>query len=308
MSRLLSQNLKRLRQEKNLTQEEAAEKLGVTPQTISRWECNTTLPDVMLLPEIAKLYCVTVDDLFREQNVAYENYAQRLASVYEDSRDPEDFMRCIAEFEKLFKTGKNSSDDRRMYGIMHQYMMEYCRDKALETFDNLIGEYDANRDEVYWMTIRQRLWLLTQTGKISEGVEKQLERVRNTPAEPQEWICLIQAYCDAEQNEEAYDCFLKAKARFPEEALIYVYGGDLCKKQGKIEEAFEYWDKALELDEDVCDVIWSKGFYYEENGRWQEAYETWAGLAEKYRKDGFTIEMQEPLRRADECMKKTREK
>ena len=64
MSQILSQTLKRLRTEKNYTQEEAARILGVTAQTISRWECNITLPDVMLLPEIAKLYCVTIDDLF----------------------------------------------------------------------------------------------------------------------------------------------------------------------------------------------------------------------------------------------------
>ena len=62
MSQLFSKNLKRLRTEKNYTQEEAAQILGVTAQTVSRWECGTTLPDVMLLPEIAKLYCVTVDD------------------------------------------------------------------------------------------------------------------------------------------------------------------------------------------------------------------------------------------------------
>ncbi len=307
MSRLLSQNLKRLRQEKSLTQEEAAEKLGVTPQTISRWERNTTLPDVMLLPEIAKLYCVTVDDLFIEQNVAYENYAQRLASVYEDSRDPEDFMRCTAEFEKLFRTGKYSPEDKRIYGIMHQHMMAYCRDKALETFDDLIGDRNAKRDEVYWMTIRQRLLLLTQTGKIEEGIKEQLERVNKNPTEPGEWMCLIQAYCDAGRDEDAYDCFQKAKARFPGEALVYVYGGDLCKKCGKIEEAFKYWDKALELDEDIYDVIWSKGYYYEETGEWQKAYETWTGLAEKYRIDGLTIEMQEPLKRSDECMKKIKQ-
>ena len=66
MSQSFSQNLKRLRTEKNYTQEEAAQFLGVTSQTISRWECGTTLPDVMLLPEIARLYCVTVDDLYNE--------------------------------------------------------------------------------------------------------------------------------------------------------------------------------------------------------------------------------------------------
>ena len=73
MTEQFSRNLKRLRTEKNYTQEEAARLLGVTAQTVSRWECGTTLPDVMLLPEIARLYCVAVDDLYRENADAYEN-------------------------------------------------------------------------------------------------------------------------------------------------------------------------------------------------------------------------------------------
>ena len=70
MNNLFSNNLKKLRLQKNLTQEQVAEVLGVSTQTISRWECNTTCPDIMLLPEIARLYCVTVDDLFKENSSA----------------------------------------------------------------------------------------------------------------------------------------------------------------------------------------------------------------------------------------------
>ena len=54
MNTTFSKNLKKLRLQKKLTQEQAAEVLGVSTQTISRWECNTTLPDVMLLPEIGQ--------------------------------------------------------------------------------------------------------------------------------------------------------------------------------------------------------------------------------------------------------------
>ena len=96
MDTIFSDNLKKFRQQKNLTQEQAAEILNVSVQTISRWECNTTSPDVAMLPQIAKLYCVTIDDLFKETAVAYENYAQRLAAVYEATRRPEDFILTIS--------------------------------------------------------------------------------------------------------------------------------------------------------------------------------------------------------------------
>ena len=80
-----SRNLRQLRIEKNLTQEQLANVLGVSAQSVSRWECGNTLPDVLLLPQIARLYGVTVDDLYKEEARAYPSYAQRLLAVYEAS-------------------------------------------------------------------------------------------------------------------------------------------------------------------------------------------------------------------------------
>ena len=51
-----SKNLRKLRLEKKLTQEQVAEKLGVSAQSVSRWETGATFPDVMMLPEIARMY------------------------------------------------------------------------------------------------------------------------------------------------------------------------------------------------------------------------------------------------------------
>ena len=82
MSCVFSENLRKFRLSKKLTQEQVAEHLGVTVQTVSRWECGKALPDVLRLPEIAKLYCVTVDDFYKSNSVAYRNYAERLAAVY----------------------------------------------------------------------------------------------------------------------------------------------------------------------------------------------------------------------------------
>ena len=59
----LAANLRKLHLDQAMTQEQIAEKLGVSAQSVSRWENAATLPDVMLLPDIAKLYGVLVDDL-----------------------------------------------------------------------------------------------------------------------------------------------------------------------------------------------------------------------------------------------------
>lgn len=66
MNETISKNLRKLRGEKHMTQEQVAEKLGVSAQSVSRWETGATFPDILLLPDLAKLYGVLVDDLFKE--------------------------------------------------------------------------------------------------------------------------------------------------------------------------------------------------------------------------------------------------
>ena len=145
MNNIFSNNLKKYRIAKGFTQEQVAEKLNVNSQTVSRWECGTTLPDVLTMPALAGLYEVTVDDFYKKNSVAYGNYARRLTSVYEQSHDPEDFMRCRIEYEKLIKKGEMSTEDKWLYGWIHMYMMNYCRDIAVEWYDKAVSD-DPNDD------------------------------------------------------------------------------------------------------------------------------------------------------------------
>lgn len=52
-----------LRKQKGLTQDELAKYLGVTNQAVSKWENGQCCPDIQLLPELAKLFEVSVDEL-----------------------------------------------------------------------------------------------------------------------------------------------------------------------------------------------------------------------------------------------------
>ena len=63
MNLRIAENIKRLRQDSQLTQAQLAERLGVSYQAVSRWENETTYPDIELLPSIAALFGVTVDFL-----------------------------------------------------------------------------------------------------------------------------------------------------------------------------------------------------------------------------------------------------
>ncbi len=59
----LGANIKEYRLKKGYTQEQLAYELGVSSQTVSRWETGNTYPDIVMLPIIAELFETTIDNL-----------------------------------------------------------------------------------------------------------------------------------------------------------------------------------------------------------------------------------------------------
>lgn len=83
----LGENLKKLRQNKDMTQEQLAEILGVSAQAISRWENETTYPDISLLPTIASFFEITVDELLGMEDFRSEKELNELiARIDENGR------------------------------------------------------------------------------------------------------------------------------------------------------------------------------------------------------------------------------
>lgn len=84
----LSQNIIHLRREKNVTQEQLAEHIGVTKGAVSKWENGSTLPDVTTLPLLAAYFDVSVDALLgyapwlTAQNIkeTYQTYAKAFST------------------------------------------------------------------------------------------------------------------------------------------------------------------------------------------------------------------------------------
>jgi len=302
---IFSKNLKRFRVAKNMTQEQAAEALGVSSQSVSRWECSTTLPDVTILPKIAALYCITIDDLYKENSVAYDNYAQRLGSVFEASLKPEDFLRADMEYRKMLKSGEYTTEDLRLYGILHQQMMQVCMKRAEELYDQVISKGVQEDYDVYWSVRRQKEYLLWRIGRNQESIEEYLTLVKGGCQDLHAWICLIQGYTFAEEYENAIKWAGQAEERFPESAMLHIAIGDLYRSMKRYEEAFPHWKRALEMEPDWLDSAYSMAVCYEEMGNLQKAYEMYAQIADNLERRGFDAEGNWPRTRAFMCRERT---
>ena len=84
--------LRTLRKERNLTQEQLAEKLGVSGRTVSRWETGSNMPDISLLVEIAEFYNISVTELIDGE--------RRSENMNEEVREVADKMADYAGTEK----------------------------------------------------------------------------------------------------------------------------------------------------------------------------------------------------------------
>ena len=66
------------RKKKNMTQEQLAEKLGVTSKTISRWENGNYMPDISILKPLSEELGITLNDLLSGEKVEKEKYQEKL--------------------------------------------------------------------------------------------------------------------------------------------------------------------------------------------------------------------------------------
>ncbi len=297
-------NLKRLRLAKNYTQEQAAQMLNISPKSLSRWECGTTMPDVMLLPKIAKLYCVTVDDLYREKSIAYENYASRLFSVYESTGDINDFMNAEREYANLLKSNNYTMYDVCSYAILYQYHMLDCKKMALRLFQKGLDMGIENDPDTYHHIERQRMLMFSQIGENEKNIEEQTANLKEHPHDFYNHINLLVAYLYANNNQKALDIFLEAEKQFDDQALLYAYGGDLYRRLKMYDEAFRCWDKTLTIDSGIAGAMWSKATCYEELGNYQAAYQVWLDIIDWYETKGYEIEVAKPRKHAKECENK----
>ncbi|MBQ7360198.1 MAG: helix-turn-helix domain-containing protein [Lachnospiraceae bacterium] len=287
---ILSENFKKFRVAKGLTQEQVATALHVNAQTVSRWECAATLPDVLTLPELAKLYGVTVDDFYKKSSVAYANYAQRLASVYELTLNPEDFLQCILEFEKMIKNNELSTSDKWNLAATYHIMLCDCKEKALKWYDKTIADGVDADSHAYCRARSMKNQLLFDFGKGGEVITEQLSICEQHPNNVNEWIFLIEAYIYDKNYAEAYSVFCKAIERFPDNWTLFIHGGEICQALKKYDEAFSYWDKAGELGTDFFDEYYCKAFCYEDMGEYEKSYETYLKLAKLLRDSHYDVE------------------
>lgn len=152
----IGETIKRLRKEREITQEEFSEILGVSCQSVSRWENNSCYPDIELIPTIAAFFGVSTDKLMGIDEVTEKSTVDRYLNDFQAAISIGHIDECIriardgvAEFPNnyvllnklmyaLFASGSDDADITNWKENMENYdaeivalgerIIKYCPD------------------------------------------------------------------------------------------------------------------------------------------------------------------------------------
>lgn len=125
----LGTQIKALRTARGVTQETLAEQLGVTPQAVSKWERNVTVPDIQMLPMLSAYFGVTIDELFA---LSDDTRMSRIQNMLWDERI---LNRSVAEQEETFllEKARREPENGRPYELLadlHNHLAREHRTSA----------------------------------------------------------------------------------------------------------------------------------------------------------------------------------
>ena len=174
----LGEKIKELRRARDMTQDALANCLGVTYQTVSKWETGVTSPDLSLIVPLARLFRVTTDELFCYSESANELKRAELQKRYDDTfktgsipdrtaicdeavKEFPDDMKWLNEYAWCVWCTAVTIRDEAKYSIE--------RDKAIELFRRVID--NCNDDKTKANAIEGIVQCLPDKGAGSEALQ-----------------------------------------------------------------------------------------------------------------------------------------
>lgn len=118
MQIILKDNLCRLRRERGVTQEAVAEHLGITAQSVGKWERGEGFPDITLLPALALYFNVTVDDLLGVGKARQQEQIKELFHTLDALAHKNDHDAALEILEKAYREFPNE------HRILFRYLSE----------------------------------------------------------------------------------------------------------------------------------------------------------------------------------------
>ena len=253
MEQAIGQTIRQLRKQKNMTQEELANAVGVSIAAVSKWESGKSCPDIALLPAIARRLGTSIDNLFAFSTALAAEELERI------------FTQCAEAFDKgPFAEG---------YALCETYLSRYPNDIALKLhIGTLIPLYvsgapkeeaqayleiaialcrpAATSDDPKLRALAQRMLatIYVKSGKLDLAEEQLRTSMDGLEGEIDPTLAVIYLKKgEMEKAEELYERCLLRGVHGCQTALLGLAG--IAKAAGHIEQFLEYQNAVLRIAE-----------------------------------------------------------
>ena len=157
----LSANLKKYRIMKELTQEDVAEYLGITAQSVSKWERGESCPDITFLPALANIFETSVDLLLGMDTIRAEETRRGIHAKAAAYQQEEDYEAAAKTYREALLTYPN--DPGMMLGLAGALALQGETAEAIELMEKGLP---LSTNEKQKATIRAALcFLYLKAGK-----------------------------------------------------------------------------------------------------------------------------------------------
>ena len=133
----LGNNLFQARKKVGLSQETVAEKLGISRQTISKWETDETVPDIYQAKRLAKIYNLSLDELI-EFDIDVKEIEEIIKNTNEEKEDKINWTNAWSKKYPILATYQNNVDISKYSSQIRKMLDNLSKEYGLNTLDSML--------------------------------------------------------------------------------------------------------------------------------------------------------------------------
>ena len=276
----MGKEIRRLRDIRGITQEALAEALNVAPQTVSKWERSSSMPDVQMLPQIAVYFGVTIDQLFamapeqqmerienriysqglitdaeeRQMEQQLRDYSEKpelagqantlLAKLYNHQAEQYRLLAVACGKEAVERTGGDRDAVSELANAWGSYMPDWCvrnHHALISWYSDYCSRHPDNRSALMWL-----LDNLIDDRRLTEAGEwlEKLARMDNTFRVPMYHYLIALA---AGKTDEAEQLLRQLENLENQEWCWAITLGDIYTQRQEYDKAIEWYRRGQEM-------------------------------------------------------------
>lgn len=287
----LGSKIKQLRCKASLTQEQLAEELGITAQSISKWENSVSMPDISLLPKIAEVFGITIDELF---SITSEQKLRRIENSIEIESEltNEQFL----EYEKYLTEQLSENTDRAhilsLFAHLYHHRMN-SDSRKVSRFAREAIKIEPDKKECQWLLQKSEnatIWDWNEANH-SHVIDFYKEVVKDEPTAPRPYYFLLDNLIADHRTKEASE-YLAVLEALPSHkpSLIPIYKAHITLAEYDEKRADGIIEDSVKKYSEDSDFLFETAQYYARKCEYEKAvkYYERSYSAEEQNKPRFT--------------------